>query len=138
MHRVVLDTNVVLSAMLTNCGPASVVLGLVLSRRLAMVVSEQVLDEYEEVLSRSRFGIDPRDRAVILERVRRVGHAYTPQALPGGKKGFPDPADIMFLELALGGRADWLITRNVKHFPPQRCGFTSVVTPEQIVGKIDL
>ena len=138
MHRVVLDTNVVLSAMLSNFGPAAVVLGLVLSRRLELVIDEQILDEYDEVLSRSRFGIDPRDRAILMERVRRVGQAYAPQALPGGRKGLPDPADGMFLELALGARADWLVTRNVKHFPQHRCGSTSVVTPEQIVGKIDL
>ncbi len=138
MHRVVLDTNVVLSAMLTNFGPAAVVLGLVFSRRLLLAVDEQILDEYEEVLSRPRFGIEPRDRIIVLERLRRVGQAHIPQALPGGRKGFPDPNDVMFLELALGARVDSLVTRNTKPFPQQRCGSIAVVTPEQIVGSIDL
>ncbi len=138
MHRVVLDTNVVLSAMLTNFGPAAVILGLVSSRRLGLAVDEQILEEYEDVLGRPHFGIDPRDRMIVLERLRRVGQAHTPQALPGGRKGFPDPADVMFLELALGARVDWLVTRNVKHFPQHRCGNITIVTPEQIVGKIDL
>ena len=138
MHRVVLDTNVVLSAMLTNFGPAAVVLGLVFSRRLALAVDEQIFDEYDEVISRPRFGIDPRDRIIVLERLRRVGHAHAPQALPGGRKGFPDPTDVMFLELALGARVDWLVTRNVKHFPQHRCGSIAIVTPEQILARVQL
>lgn len=138
MHRVVLDTNVILSAMLTNFGPAAVIVGLVLSRRLALAVDEDILDEYEEVMGRPRFGIDPRDRMIIMERLRRVGQAHAPQPLPGGRKGFPDPADVMFLELAMGARVDWLVTRNVKHFPSARCGNIAILTPEQIVGEIDL
>ncbi len=124
--------------MLTNFGPAAVVLGLVFGRRLELVIDELVLDEYEEVLSRPRFGIDPHDRSIILERLRRVGQVHSPQALPGGRKGFPDPADVMFLELATGARVDWLVTRNLKHFPTQRCGNIAVLTPEQVIGKIDV
>lgn len=138
MQRVVLDTNVVLSAMLTNFGPAAVVLGLALGRRLAMAVDEQILEEYDEVLSRPRFGIPARDHTIILDRIRRVGEAHAPQALPGGRKGFPDPDDVMFLELAVGARADALITRNVKHFPPARCKPIAILTPEQVLARIQV
>lgn len=137
MHRVVIDTNIILSAMLTNFGPAAIVMGLVFSRRLDLAIDERILDEYDDVLGRPRFGIDPRDRAIVLERIRRVGQVHLPQALPGGRAGFPDPTDVVFLELALGARADWLVTRNEKHFPKSRCGNIVIITPEQIVGSID-
>jgi uncharacterized protein len=138
VQRVVLDTNIVLSAMLTNFGPAAVVLGLALGRRLAFAIDEQILDEYDEVLSRPRFGIAARDRVIILDRIRRVGEAHAPQVLPGGRKGFPDPSDVVFLELALGARVDALITRNLKHFPPARCGNIAILTPEQILARIQI
>ena len=138
MQRVVLDTNVVLSGMLSNFGPAAVILGLVLNRRLGLVLDERILDEYEEVMNRPRFGLGHRDLLTVLERLRRVAQVHAPQAMPGGRRGFPDPDDVMFVEAALGARADWLVTRNLKHFPPARCGGVKIITPEQVVERIDL
>ncbi len=136
MQQVVLDTNVVLSGMLSNFGPAAVVLGLVLNRKLSVALDDRILNEYEEVLSRPRFHLARRDVIAILDRFKRVGQIHVPQAIPGGKKGFPDPADIVFLELALGSRANCLVTRNTKHFPLNRCGGIRIATPEQIVSEI--
>ncbi len=138
MRRVVLDTNVVLSAALSHFGPAAVVVGLVLGRRMRCILDPRILDEYEDVLTRPRFGLPRRDVVVLLEWLRRSGEFHPPQPLPGGRKGFPDPGDVMFLEVALGGKADLLVTRNLKHYPADRRHGIAIVTPEDVVGAIDL
>lgn len=131
--RIVLDTNALVQAALSPHGPASVIIGLVLARSLYLLVDDRILDEYDDVLSRKSLGFDPVDVRKLIERVRRVGEPVVAHGLPGGSKGFPDGDDVAFLEIAVSGKADALVTSNLKHFPERlRCGMT-VLTPVDFV-----
>ena len=59
MIRVVIDTNVVVSANLIDKGPSAAILDLAANQRILMYVSPPVLAEYEEVLHRARLKLDP-------------------------------------------------------------------------------
>jgi putative PIN family toxin of toxin-antitoxin system len=131
--RLVLDTNALVQAALSPHGPAAVIVGLVMARSLRLLVDDRILDEYDDVLSRAVFGLDPSDVRTLIERISRVAEPVVAHGLPGGSKGFPDRDDLPFLEVAVSGKADVLVSSNLKDFPPRfRCGMT-VITPVDFV-----
>jgi putative PIN family toxin of toxin-antitoxin system len=110
--RIVLDTNVVVSGMLSAFGPPCQILELVVSGDVALVVDDRVLAEYAEVLARPRLKLDPR-RVDDFLRVATDADAAVATPLPFS---LPDPADEAFLEIAIAGAVDALVTGNEKHF----------------------
>lgn len=112
--RAVIDTNVLVSALLTPSGvPARLILA-IRSRALIPVVSLDILAEYAEVLNRSRFSF-AKDRVVsLLEDMEGLAIFLRPQAVPF--RDLPDADDVPFIAAALA--ADCVvITGNGKHFP---------------------
>ena len=114
--RVVLDTNVLVSGVLSPHGPPGRLLDLTLAGDLVLVVDDRVLSEYAEVLRRPRFALPPRDVDVLVRHLRAMGEAVT--ARPLGV-ALPDAADLPFLEVAAAGAAV-LVTGNARHFRPVR------------------
>jgi putative PIN family toxin of toxin-antitoxin system len=132
--RVVVDTNVLISSQLTPHGPASVVVGLALARAIQPLADGRMLDEHEEVLRRPEFGFNPADTVAFLDRWKQVAVLVTAAPIPGGVKGLSDPDDVMFLEVAYSGKAEVLVTSNLRHFP-ERCRHgIAVVTPMTFVS----
>ena len=118
MIDVVLDTNVLVAALLTPHGEHASVLMEVLSRPRAynLVVSSQIVDEYRDVLSRSVItlrGLRPEADA-LLELVCDAAQEVVPKSIP--QLVYPDIKDKPFLEAAVyvGGV---LVTNNVRDFP---------------------
>jgi putative PIN family toxin of toxin-antitoxin system len=113
MRRAVLDTNVLVSALLSPKGNAAVILGMISDGFLTPVYCRQILSEYTSVLTRPRFGF-PKilvDEALDLFEV--FGVPVDPQ-----KSDFsmPDESDRVFYDTAVTGAAV-LVTGNLKHFP---------------------
>lgn len=107
-QRIVLDTNALVSRLLF---PASVP-GLVVDRALAeghLLISEAVMEELTDVLSRPKFDryIDISDRQGFLRRLARMAE-WVPivQVI----RACRDPRDDKFLELAINGEADLIVT----------------------------
>src|SRR5580658_2690545 len=69
MIRVVIDTNVLVSALLTSGGLPEAVINLAISGEVQWFASESVLAEYEEVLKRSRLAIDSGKPADAMSRI---------------------------------------------------------------------
>lgn len=112
----VLDTNVIVSALLKPQGVEAAVLLLVLHGMVAVALSEPVLAEYEEVLSRPKFK-RPADVLIgLLTDLRSVGHLVRPQHTLAVSV---HESDNRFLECAEAAHADFLITGNKRHFPPE-------------------
>jgi putative PIN family toxin of toxin-antitoxin system len=112
--RVVLDTNVVVSAHLDGEGYERHVLDLALAGKLHLVVSEAILDEYAGVLSRPKFAIGSKQVSKSLRLIRTAARIVRPQHELTVTQ---DPADNRFLECAEAARADYLVTGNKRHFP---------------------
>jgi putative PIN family toxin of toxin-antitoxin system len=123
MNRVVLDTNVVVSAVLVPSGTQASILMLALTGRIALYVTSSVLAEYEEVLRRPRLKLQPHRIDAAMAAIRKVAHLVQPtQAVSVS----PHESDNRFLECAEAAEADWLITGNTRHFP-QNHGQTKTV-----------
>ena len=110
--RIVLDTNVVVSGLLTALGPPAQLADLVSSGDITLVVDERTLAEYGDVLARPqlKFGArEIRDFMTLALDAEHVIGAPLPFSLP-------DPDDEPFLEVAVAGAVDALVTGNEKHF----------------------
>ncbi len=114
MIRVVLDTNVVVSAHLNDEGYERYVFDLALADRIEIVVSEKILTEYEDVLGRREFAISARHLAKVLRLIRAGARLVNPRRRLTAAS---DPDDNCFLECSEAGRADYLVTGNKWHFP---------------------
>ena len=131
--RVVVDTNVVISAFLKPGGKPSRVLRLILQGDLQIVINEQILAEYSEVASRPILQLD-RDRVqVVLDYLG--SSAIRAPSLPI-RPTLPDPGDEPFIEAALSTKADFLITGNKKHYPARSCKGVTVVTPAEFLQEL--
>lgn len=127
--RVVLDTNVVVSAHLNSEGFERHALDLVLAGKLQLVASELILAEYAEVLARPKFAIPRIRRARSMALIRNSARTVAPSRRVTIAR---DPTDNRFLECAEAGRADYLVTGNKRHFP-LRWRQTSVVNARELI-----
>jgi uncharacterized protein len=128
--RLVIDTNIAISAALKPDGLQRTVLILALTKPAALYVTEPILAEYRGVLQRPRFGI-PKGRRqqlpqLIANRARSVKPARIPQVAS-------DPDDNMFLECADAARADYLVTGNPRH-SPKFWKKTKVITSREFIS----
>src|SRR5262249_12931263 len=117
MIRVVIDTNVVVSANLVDEGPSAAILSLAIRKRIRMFVSAPVLAEYEKVLNRPRLELSPDRVAEFLAEIRSTSELVTPTRTV--EEINRDDPDNRFLECAVEASADYLVTGNTRHFPEQ-------------------
>ncbi len=123
MIRVVLDTNIVVSALLQPLGPPAQVFSLAIGGVLDFCMSGDMYAEYEEVIRRPRFQLSEEVIDGMLQTVRDKGHWVRPTR---AVRACADPDDDIFLECAEAAQAQYLVTGNVKHFPAS-WGVTRVV-----------
>jgi uncharacterized protein len=112
--KVVLDTNVVVSGLLTSNGVPAKILNLALSGAIQVSHDARILAEYVDVLARPRFKFDPARVAEVVAKLRDDGLAVDSSECSGLQ--LPDADDEPFLSVALAARADFLITGNLS-FP---------------------
>jgi len=128
--RIVLDTNVLVSALLNPRGNPARILRLVLQGDLTVVINEAILAEYRDVLERPRFELDQDAVQTILDTIRSKG-LDTPALAES--LSLPDRGDEPFLEAALAAHADALATGNRKHFPTEACKGQRVLNPSEFL-----
>jgi hypothetical protein len=76
MVTVVYDTNVVVSAALKPGSLPAALVALAMARRVRLVLSRAILDEYTAVLTRPKFDLDPRCRRGVPPRSSENGHVF--------------------------------------------------------------
>ncbi len=112
--RLVLDTNIIVSAALKPDGLQRTVLLMAMAPPARMYVSAAILSEYRSVLSRSELRIGKGMRNQFLQRIENSSHRVSPSRRMHLAS---DPDDNIFLECADAARADYLVTGNPRHFP---------------------
>ncbi|MFB0515205.1 MAG: putative toxin-antitoxin system toxin component, PIN family [Candidatus Neomarinimicrobiota bacterium] len=128
--KIVLDTNVVVSGLLNTHGKPGAILQMVAIRALIICYDARIITEYREVLLRPKFPINETEVDAILEHIEASGHLVATSPLP---QHLPDPDDEPFLEVALAGGAEYLVTGNVKHYPEDRRRGVKVESPAEFV-----
>jgi len=130
--RLVVDTNIIVSAALKPEGLQRTVLLLALTKPARLFVSVPIFEEYRVVLSRPEFqirkGLRQQFLRLIENRARLVVPARQLQVAA-------DPGDNVFLECADAARADYLITGNVRHFP-RYWKRTKIITSREFLGVV--
>jgi len=130
--RLVIDTNVLVSAALKPDGLQRTTFLLAITKPARLYVSPPILEEFAEVLSRPELSIRKWLRLRLLQLIKNHSYAVTP---PRRLAVTSDPDDNIFVECADAARADFLITGNRKHFPAFWRS-TKTVTPREFVSLV--
>ena len=128
-YYAVIDTNVIVSSMLKHDSIPGEILDFVISKTIVPLLNKEIIDEYEDVLKRNKFGFDNdqvdsfiesiKANSIFLEREQTI-------------EQFIDEDDIVFYEIVLSARNTmdaFLITGNIKHYPIRNY----VVTPKEMI-----
>jgi probable toxin-antitoxin system toxin component, PIN family len=130
--RLVVDTNIVVSAALKPDGLQRTVLLLAITKPARLYVSDVILTEYRDVLSRPELQIRKGPRHQLFDLIRKRAHlidaVQTVQVTH-------DPEDNIFIECADAARADYLVTGNVRH-SPRFWKNTKVVTSREFLSLV--
>jgi putative PIN family toxin of toxin-antitoxin system len=130
--RLVIDTNVIVSAALKPDGLQRTTFLLAITKPARLYVSEPVLEEYADVLSRPELSIRRGLRLQLIQLIKNHGHLVVPSRQ---LEVTGDPDDNIFVECADAARADFLVTGNRKHFPAFWKN-TKIVTPREFVSLV--
>ncbi|MDQ1265529.1 MAG: uncharacterized protein QG635_680 [Bacteroidota bacterium] len=123
--KVVIDTNVIISSLLSEGYPYKIFNEIIFDNKVILLLSEEIINEYVDVLSRKKFTKYPDfnyNAKLFLDTITvnsKMINVNTSIDL------LSDKDDNKFLELAIDGTADFLITGNIKHFPSS--GYNNIV-----------
>lgn len=138
MHKLILDTNIIISALHRAESDPDIILSMALDGELGIAcicLSKEIFKEYKEVLSRDKFSYFNQSRVRdVLGKIKKAALWVEPKVQVNLVK--VDPADNKFLECALACQADFLITGNTKHFPLKEFHQTKVVNPGKFLELI--
>ena len=130
----VIDTNVILSALLSKKSDTATVkvIKAVMDGKIIPLLHDDILAEYEDVLYRDKFHLNPATIQVVLQAFKIYGMKVTPKK---SDENFSDPDDLIFYEVALAKRDNnaYLVTGNQRHYPVR----DFIVTPAQMISILE-
>jgi putative PIN family toxin of toxin-antitoxin system len=124
--KIVLDTNVIVSALINPHGIPGRILALVLNGKFKIAYDNRVIFEYIDVLSRKNFGFTKEIIDDLIEYFRNDGEFINSEY---SNIKFTDDTDKKFYEVFKSGEARCLITGNKKHFPKEK----GIVLPKEFI-----
>jgi putative PIN family toxin of toxin-antitoxin system len=125
--RAVIDTNVLVSALLSPTGNESLIVLTIHQGMIRPCFSEPIREEYAAVPGWPRFAFPPDEIEALITMFQSKGEFHRSEASTFVS---PDPADIRFPHCAETAKADFIITGNKRDFPDSPCGPTQVVNAE--------
>jgi putative PIN family toxin of toxin-antitoxin system len=138
MLRAVLDTNILVAARRSGTGASNALLRAVDAGTVTMLASVPLFLEYEAVLSRAEHLLASRltlkqvagflDYLAGLIEPVRLHYLWRPQ--------LGDVADEMVLETAINGRADCIVTFNIRHFGPASRFGIEPIRPDEAMRRV--
>ena len=129
-YRIVLDTNVLVSGLLSEQGTPGRIFDLLLSGDLLLLHDPRILAEYSEVIGRPELAIDRGHGREILRFLAESGESIDAPPWP---RALPDPDDEPFLAVAHAGNSLALVTGNPRHYPAAVRGGVRIWSPRELV-----
>jgi putative PIN family toxin of toxin-antitoxin system len=114
--RVVIDTNVIVSALININGTPAKILSSILNDKIKILYDNRIIFEYIDVLSRKEFGFPKEIVNDMIDYFKHDGEYINSEYM---NTEFFDEADKKFYEVYKSGKAQYLITGNIKHFPKE-------------------
>ena len=133
MLTAVFDTNVVVSGIISSNGPPARILDGILDGFYRPIISDAIIAEYAEVLSRPKFDFPNRKISQLLEAFCAYGVSAPYHPFPDFLS-LPDPDDVIFIESALALNAP-IVTGNQRHFPSHLLGHLRVMSPIEFLSQ---
>jgi putative PIN family toxin of toxin-antitoxin system len=130
--RVVLDTNVLVSGLLTPFGPPGQIVRIAADGSIALCHDARILTECREVLLRPKFPFSHDSVEALLDQI--VANGIVTVAMPL-RLSLPDRDDEPFLEVALAGEAP-LVTGNLKHYPKNKRQGALIESPSEFLARL--
>jgi uncharacterized protein len=128
----VIDTNVVVSALLNPHGPSARGLDAVLDGRVKVVYDARILAEYRDVLHRPRLKLKAEKIGAFLTGLQsQMMVTPSPLAVVG-----PAADDIVFVEAALATTDKTIVTGNLADYPPEILHGARVLTPAPAAAEL--
>ncbi|MFN2262519.1 MAG: putative toxin-antitoxin system toxin component, PIN family [Psychroflexus sp.] len=130
MQKIILDTNVIVSSLIQKNYPYLIVEHCI-ARNAVMCISNAILQEYLEVLSRpkfARFADFKTNAEFLIARLSEISKIYEPKVK---LKIIKDEPDNRLLELADVSKADFIVTGNINDFTMEIYNKTKIVTPKE-------
>ncbi len=125
----VLDTNVLVSGLLSPHGAPAKILNLIINGNIIIVLDARIFDEYSDVLHRKKFSFPDDAVNEIISFIRKEGVFISPVPV---NCTIPDPGDLPFIEVSLHANVP-VVTGNIRHFT----GSDAVVmTPVQFLEEM--
>ena len=136
LPNIVLDTNVIISALRSKRGASAKLLPLIGTERFDIHISVPLTLEYEEVLLRQRetLRLTPEDVTDLVDGLVALAHHHKVYFL--WRPYLRDAKDEMVLELAVVARCDYIITYNVTDFKGAERFGIEVKTPREFLEEI--
>jgi len=130
---IVLDTNVLVSGLLNPHGAPGQIVRLVAAGDILLCYDARILDEYRRVLRHEKFQFNAEHIDNLLEEIKASGIPVAARPL-----GFnlPDPDDAKFLEAAITGRAECLVTGNIRHYKTTKSPRTPIISPADMLTRL--
>lgn len=101
---------------------------------MVLLADSRILAECDDVTARARFNFDEKERRILLDVLTDLAEPVLASPL---RVSLPDPDDRVFVEVAMAGGADAIVTGNTRHFVPKRGELTvPVLTPRQFVDRL--
>ena len=131
MIYAVIDTNVLVSALITHNSEAATakVVRLLLNQMFIPMYDADIIEEYDDVLHRSKFPILPEVADALISYI--VEHGVEASRV-NYEEAMPDEDDRVFYEVSLSHEDSFLVTGNLKHYPTS----PRVITPAAFVDLI--
>lgn len=130
--RVVIDTNVLVSGLLSPYGASAEIVRMVVAGSLDLLYDARIISEYKEVLSRPKFSFENTHIDNLIELITNYGIPVA--AIPLSMR-LPDPDGAPFIEVAISGKAECLITGNTTHYPVKSGHKTRILTPRRFLNR---
>ncbi len=131
---IVLDTNVIVSGILKPFSKAASILRLVSDGTIRLAYDLRLLSEYRDVLCRPQFNFPREDVDAFLTQIEEEGFLVSVKPL---ETHLPDPDDEPFLEVALSGKAEAIVTGNKRHFPMrEKHGGVKILSPDEFLESL--
>lgn len=135
--RVVLDTNVVLSALLFSTGRLAGFRRAWQQGQILPLLSTTVVEELIAALAYPKFKLSPREREELLADYLPYGLGVPRSAKRPRLPDCRDPRDLPFLELAILGKARWLVSGDQDLLAVQHRFAFRIVTPRELLAQLE-
>jgi len=132
--RAVIDTNVLVSGLLSPAGNEALIVLAIHQGFVRPCLSEAIIAEYAAVLARPKFAFPPEEIEAVLAMLQSKGELFRSEE----SLVVTDPADTKFLHCAQAARADFIVTGNKRDFPDGPYGPTRVVSAGELLDRITL